>query len=183
MPPTNFRDVGAELMRLSGREQFPAGRLLRSGRLTRVASAAEIGSPRTIVNLRWQPDPKSVLFGAAARHIPFPDRLDRYETGTRRVREWLGELLSAFADEGTEFPVLLHCTSGKDRTGVAVAAILTVLDVPPPIIAREYLLSDGSVDSRRLDDALRPIRESPGTYFRKVDLAAVRARLLAVPST
>jgi protein-tyrosine phosphatase len=39
-------------------------------------------------------------------------------------------------------PVLFHCAAGKDRTGVAAALVLTALDVPPPTIMEDYLLSN-----------------------------------------
>ncbi len=39
-------------------------------------------------------------------------------------------------------PALVHCTTGKDRTGWAVAALLLWLGVAPDEVVREYLLSD-----------------------------------------
>lgn len=38
--------------------------------------------------------------------------------------------------------VLCHCTSGKDRTGIAVALLLTVLGVERDIIMQDYLLTN-----------------------------------------
>jgi protein-tyrosine phosphatase len=39
-------------------------------------------------------------------------------------------------------PALVHCTTGKDRTGWAVAALLLFLGVGADEVMREYLLSD-----------------------------------------
>ena len=39
-------------------------------------------------------------------------------------------------DEG---PFLVHCTSGKDRTGIAAALVLSALDVPREAILADYL--------------------------------------------
>ena len=39
-------------------------------------------------------------------------------------------------------PGLVHCTTGKDRTGWAVAALLLFLGVRADVVMREYLLSD-----------------------------------------
>lgn len=39
-------------------------------------------------------------------------------------------------------PVLIHCTSGRDRTGVASALILSALDVPEETIFEDYIISD-----------------------------------------
>ena len=42
-------------------------------------------------------------------------------------------------------PALFHCTAGKDRTGWAAAALLTLLGVPQQIVLEDYLLSAGPV--------------------------------------
>ena len=42
-------------------------------------------------------------------------------------------------------PALVHCTTGKDRTGWAVASLLLWLGVRPDVVMREYLLSDAQV--------------------------------------
>ncbi len=39
-------------------------------------------------------------------------------------------------------PVLLHCASGKDRTGWASAVLLLLLGVPDEVVLEEYLLSN-----------------------------------------
>jgi protein-tyrosine phosphatase len=39
-------------------------------------------------------------------------------------------------------PVLVHCTAGKDRTGVIVAALLAALRIPREANMEEYTLSD-----------------------------------------
>ncbi len=39
-------------------------------------------------------------------------------------------------------PALIHCTAGKDRTGVAVALILALLGVPDETIIADYTLSN-----------------------------------------
>ncbi|HSV71933.1 MAG TPA: tyrosine-protein phosphatase [Methylibium sp.] len=39
-------------------------------------------------------------------------------------------------------PALVHCTSGKDRTGFGIAAVLLALDVPRETILEDYLLTN-----------------------------------------
>jgi protein-tyrosine phosphatase len=39
-------------------------------------------------------------------------------------------------------PALVHCTTGKDRTGWAAAALLMLLGVPDELVMREYLLTN-----------------------------------------
>jgi len=39
-------------------------------------------------------------------------------------------------------PIVIHCTAGQDRTGVAAALVLHALDVPDEIILEDYLLTN-----------------------------------------
>ena len=39
-------------------------------------------------------------------------------------------------------PLVLHCTAGKDRTGVAAALILQALGVPRSVVLQDYLLTN-----------------------------------------
>jgi protein-tyrosine phosphatase len=41
-------------------------------------------------------------------------------------------------------PVVVNCSAGKDRTGVATALVLTALGVPYDTIRQDYLLSNGA---------------------------------------
>jgi protein-tyrosine phosphatase len=41
-----------------------------------------------------------------------------------------------------DLPVLVHCAAGKDRTGIAIALLLVVLDVPHETIIEDYLLTN-----------------------------------------
>jgi protein-tyrosine phosphatase len=51
------------------------------------------------------------------------------------------ELFTSLADQN-KLPALFHCTTGKDRTGWAAAALLTLLDVPKETIMKDYLRSN-----------------------------------------
>jgi protein-tyrosine phosphatase len=51
-------------------------------------------------------------------------------------------------------PALYHCTTGKDRTGWATAALLTLLGVERELVTREYLLTN-----EQLVPALEPVFE------------------------
>jgi protein-tyrosine phosphatase len=44
--------------------------------------------------------------------------------------------------EQQQLPALFHCTTGKDRTGWAAAAWLTLLGVPKEVVMEEYLRSN-----------------------------------------
>lgn len=47
------------------------------------------------------------------------------------------EALHLIADSGNR-PVVLHCTAGKDRTGIVVAVLLSILGVPDEDIVADY---------------------------------------------
>lgn len=49
-------------------------------------------------------------------------------------------LFAGIAVEGRR-PALFHCTSGKDRTGWAAAALLLLLDVPYDVVMEDFLRS------------------------------------------
>ncbi|WP_257168447.1 tyrosine-protein phosphatase [Bradyrhizobium sp. SRS-191] len=55
---------------------------------------------------------------------------------TPRFRTLFEHLLADHA------PLVIHCTAGKDRTGVACALVLSALDVPDEIILDDYLLTN-----------------------------------------
>lgn len=52
-----------------------------------------------------------------------------------------GELFRRLADPA-ELPMIIHCTAGKDRTGMAVAVLLSALGVDDETIAADYSLSN-----------------------------------------
>lgn len=52
----------------------------------------------------------------------------------------LSRMVDALLAQDT--PMLVHCTAGKDRTGVVVALFLDLLAVPRPMIMEDYRKSD-----------------------------------------
>ena len=164
----NFRDAGACLNLLAGRELFPEGVLLRGGKLDAVDAPDQIGSPGTIINLRKGPDAAEFHFGADYFHFPISNDYEKYHTADPAVRRWLNGVFACLAGDVTRTPVLFHCTSGKDRTGVAVAALLSLLGVDRELIVAEYLWSDGEVRREWIEGSLDGLGD-PEAYFRRVD--------------
>ena len=56
----------------------------------------------------------------------------------------LGDLFRALAAEGG--PVIIHCSAGKDRTGVACALLLATLGVDRASILQDYLATNAAID-------------------------------------
>jgi protein-tyrosine phosphatase len=81
------------------------------------------------------------LFAGAYREIvSLPSALAGYR-----------ELFTGLGDPDRR-PALYHCTTGKDRTGWATAALLTLLGVERELVTREYLLTN-----EQLVPALEPL--------------------------
>jgi len=53
----------------------------------------------------------------------------------------IGGILRQMSDSAN-LPMLIHCTAGKDRTGVIAAVLLATLGVPDEVIAADYALSN-----------------------------------------
>lgn len=75
-------------------------------------------------------------------------------------------LFAVLADAGS-YPVLLHCTQGKDRTGLTVLLALMLLGCPPAAIEDDY---------RRSDEGLRPQLEGRLEELAQIGLGEDYAR-------
>ncbi len=93
------------------------------------------------------------------------------------ARAGFGRLFAELAD-GAHLPALFHCTTGKDRTGWAAAALLLLLGVPESTVTDEYLLS-----ARYLGPVLQPaldaFRAQGGDPELLAPIVAVRLEYLA----
>jgi protein-tyrosine phosphatase len=170
----NFRDVGLFVNTIAEADLLPVGRLLRGGTLRYVGSLDVVSNPKTIFNLQKGPDP--VFPGVENYHFPISNDYEKFKTSTPEVRTWLRGILARVA-QGVQFPLYVHCLSGKDRTGVVIAVFLEVLGIPRECIVQEYLLSEGHVSEHLVETALDGIAPVDST-FRRVDLEQVRFQLL-----
>jgi protein-tyrosine phosphatase len=61
------------------------------------------------------------------------------------------ELRSAleYLSQSEKYPVMVHCTQGKDRTGLIIALVLFLLDVPEQVVERDYCLSEKELEPER----------------------------------
>lgn len=104
----------------------------------------EVGSPGTIINLEIKSDPVWGE-GETSFHMPIPDTASVYSVENPATRSWLTEIVSIYSSDSLVLPTLIHCTAGKDRTGVCVAALLSLIGVPHEAIVQEYLQSEGEL--------------------------------------
>ena len=153
----NFRDVGESVNLLSGETLFVENKLYRGGRLNAVFNHEEMLCIPTILNLRSGKDEKR--FDALYLHVPATDKVENYDMKNRNVKKWINEVIGKIVNEEVSFPLFLHCTSGKDRTGVVVATILKALEIDEKRIVEEYLLSEGVLGSSDIKRALEGLQD------------------------
>ena len=76
---------------------------------------------------------------------------------------WL-RLFGILANEDN-LPVVLHCTAGKDRTGVSTAFLLSILGVSREVIEADYLLTN--LDTERQADFIESTVGYPEGFDRE----------------
>ena len=91
------------------------------------------------------------------------------------ARTAYGTLFARLADPAS-LPTLIHCTSGKDRTGWASAALLTLLGVPEDMVMFDYMRSNRALTPRNrailasappeLGEAMIPLLTAREEYLR-----------------
>lgn len=169
----NFRDVGGLP---AGGARTRAGVLFRSGNLARVDAAGRDSlralGLRRIVDLRED-----------AEIALEPTRLDGLGHETVRIPLFVGSAASFFeADlslaemyraliDGSaagivdvvravlaDQPVLVHCTVGKDRTGVTVALTLAAAGVDEDAVVADYARTESLLPARRNESVLAYLR-------------------------
>jgi len=96
-----------------------------AGRLLQMDLTSRIRSVRTPADA----EPVRRMFGGIYAELPFAN------PAYRSVLDALD------MPEGRGWPMLLHCTAGKDRTGMGCALILLALGAPREAILEDYMLS------------------------------------------
>lgn len=164
----NFRDLGG--YRTAGGRAVRWGQVYRAGSLAElsdddVAALGALGL-RLVCDLR-SPDevarrPDRLPPGASYDHRPIVGevgRLRRVVTLYRkrhRVQELLEEVYRVMLDQNSATfaavlrlaadpanrPLVIHCTAGKDRTGLVAALLLLALGVPEETVVADYTLSN-----------------------------------------
>lgn len=91
-----------------------------------------------------------------ANHTPAAARaimLQAYRDFPREQAPGYRELFARLA-AGGRGAVVVNCSAGKDRTGLATALVLTALGVPYPVVRRDFMLSNGAPGMKSLAAAM-----------------------------
>ncbi len=187
--PGNVRDLGG--LPISGRGTTRFGVVYRSDRLSSLTdsdvSRLQAAGIRYIFDLRSDGEaersPNRSVPGATYVRLPMStDRKDPYRTirdrivegeirryrpadlvrGYVRMLERFGPSFAQIVKQVTlGHPIIVHCTAGKDRTGLAAMLLLDLAGVDPDHICADYALSAQRRTSRAHDQtaegALRPM--------------------------
>jgi protein-tyrosine phosphatase len=90
----------------------------------------------------------SLLFGRA-RRLEYGEVVKQaYQEYVTEFRTQISDILRLVCDQGN-LPILIHCTGGKDRTGIICAIIQTLLGVSPASVMQDYLLSNDNLHAFR----------------------------------
>jgi protein-tyrosine phosphatase len=118
-------------------DELPPG--VRRVSLDVFADAGRAGAA-TLETLLQNPEQANATLGGG-RMERMLERAYRAFVSLPSARQAYGQLFASLADE-TLLPALFHCTAGKDRTGWAAAALLTLLGVPKSAVMEDYLRSN-----------------------------------------
>ncbi len=167
------------------------GTLLRSDALHRLdesgrATLSALGL-RTIIDLRTDDEVRAAPSapddtGVRTHHVPVfdaaaigqlpPELAAVYRYMIDECGAAIASAIGLLCEDGA-LPGLVHCTAGKDRTGLVVALVLEVIGVPDKVIAADYALSDAYLDASTAR-AISRIRAVSGVG-RWLDLGALGA--------
>lgn len=182
----NFRDTGGLT---AGAARTRSGVLYRSGNLAHLdekgLAALSALRLRRIIDLRADDE--------VDRN---PSRIEGLDLTVQRVPLFLGSVTSFFeqdlslaqmyrriVDESAagvvevvrgivdEQPVLVHCTVGKDRTGVTVALTLAAAGVDEDEVVADYARTEALLPTGRVDEVVAKLREQHPAALNLEELA------------
>lgn len=210
----NFRDLGGHPV--AGGRRVQSGRIYRSAHLAEIPE--ESPHPlaairlRTLVTLQSRlevrhlgpPWAEFLESGVRWEHIPIGDSWFRddgfYKTDTPPGHEHL-VIVTEFRNgwqsffkllaERDVYPLVFHCSAGRDRTGVGAVMLLELLGVGRELIVADFLESNAAfpkmpLSERQLEPIFSLIDESGGIEsflldelgLKVADLDAIRGDLL-----
>ncbi|MDA1076901.1 MAG: tyrosine-protein phosphatase [Proteobacteria bacterium] len=187
----NVRDLGGYSTRDGGQTQWR--RFVRCGDMFDLTPADQRTlldyGITTVIDLRmeWEVADKPNVFATSdevrfLRHDFWGDRFDDYRSPDRRASPArkladlycsgleksgfvMAQIMTTFADS-PDVGYAFHCRSGKDRTGLVAAILLSVAGVPGDVICADFELTSTYLKSH----AVNPIdAKAPGQWQRHCD--------------
>lgn len=163
----NMRDIGG--LPTADSLTVRRGRIFRADSLSALTDAdmatlAPLGL-RTVIDLRTRHEAERqggsrIISEQRARHLHLPILEGNINDQGIAVRPpTLAHLYADMvANDGSVFatifrtladdaqlPAVIHCTAGKDRTGVTIALLQLLLNVPDDVIVADYAATDGNM--------------------------------------
>jgi protein-tyrosine phosphatase len=177
----NLRDMGGYLSSQGKYTRW--GKVFRSGEISRMSEWDSIRfnqlKIKTIIDLRTTKEAAaSPAIASKARIVRIPVVSDMDEIIRQiiegRVRKGDGSLFmqdlylqyvtankQAFAQalglflDVDNYPILFHCSLGKDRSGFLAALLLEALDIPEETIFDDYMATNDYIDLKRYTNIVR----------------------------
>lgn len=166
----NVRDVGG-IPTADGRVR--TGVLLRSGNLSAVTPAgseALRGRVRHIVDLRGDEELRrapTAVTGVPITHLPlFYGSVSSFFAKDTSLEQMYGDMVEQGSGRIVEAvrviaagePTLVHCTVGKDRTGVTIALALSAVGADRDAVVADYSLTESQLPQDLTEQALTFLR-------------------------
>jgi len=158
---SNLRDVGGIPV---GTARVRPGSLLRSGQLARLTpegATALSQRVRRVVDLRDETEVRaepSALRAVATTRIPlflgsvgsfFEQDMDLAGMYRHLIDDSASRLVEAVRVIAAGEPTLVHCTVGKDRTGVTIALALSAIGADRDAVIADYALTASQLPAER----------------------------------
>jgi hypothetical protein len=192
----NFRDLGGLVTNTGLRVRH--GVLYRSDapRLGDPPPPAEAWPPATVIDLRSSSESEGVLAAASeVHHIPLMGEASIVRLADRPVPREMGlapiylktlrrggppiariaQLIGASAG-----PTLIHCTAGKDRTGLVVAVVLSAVGVRRDAVIADYVRTQANMERVLVRIATAPRLPDGGALLER--LAMEQPEILTAPA-
>ena len=137
MKLANAFDLRTKMERESRPEELPDG---VNYVVLDVLADAEQANPAILEKLLQNPEQANEELGGGKAEAGFVDSYRQFVSLPSAQRSYK-ELFMSLADP-EKVPAVFHCTTGKDRTGWAAAAFLTLMGVSEEDVYQDYLKSN-----------------------------------------
>ena len=108
-----------------------------------VLAGDKLTGPTELQELMHEPKKANALLGDGKIDALYIEHYREF-VSLESARKSYSELFQSLADN-QKLPAVFHCTTGKDRTGWAAAALLTLLGVPRETVMADFMRSNENI--------------------------------------